>query len=374
MKSLTSKKPAKDQREQLLLLGLVELYLKTGRPVGSNTLRECGFDALSSATIRNYFVKLEEQGFLKQQHSSGGRVPTPLAYKAYASHFLHKGQLVDKDQSKLKKALTKETREVAGYLQDAIEAISEVSGCAVFLSAPRFDHDFILDVKLLSLDHRRCLCVLLTDFGQVHTEVLHAGKKLSSFTLKKIEAFFHWKLTNLDKPKLSEEELELATRFYNEVVLRHIVGTSHFTSEDIVKTGFSNLLKSTDFADPSVLANTLSLFENTTYLRSLLRECSKLKQMRLWIGDDLRTPSLTNCSVIAIPYNIHQTTVGALGILGPNRIPYRKLFGILEFASEAISTALTNSLYKFKITYRNPQETPFDSLDDAQYLLLEDKQ
>jgi heat-inducible transcriptional repressor len=374
LKHLAKKKPAKDQREQLLLFGLVELYIKTGRPVGSHTLKECGFESLSSATIRNYFVKLEQQGFLKQQHSSGGRVPTPEAYKAYASHVLHQGHLSDKEKVYLHKALEKETREVAGYLQDAIETLSEASGCAIFLSAPRFDHDFILDVKLISLDHRRCLCVLLTDFGQVHTQILHAGKKLGSSTLKKIESYFHWKLTNLDKPRLTEEELEMATRFYNEVILRHIVGSSHFTTEDIIKTGVSKLLRTSDLAEPSALASILSLFENTTYLRSLLRECSKLGQLRLWIGDDLRSSSLTNCSVLAIPYRIHQTIVGALGILGPNRIPYRKMLGILELASEKISAALTNSLYKFKITYRSPQENPCDKLEEAPYMLLEDKQ
>lgn len=54
----------KQEKENHILLGLVELYIKTGKPIGSNTLKESGFDHLSSATIRNYFFKLEEQGFL----------------------------------------------------------------------------------------------------------------------------------------------------------------------------------------------------------------------------------------------------------------------------------------------------------------------
>lgn len=96
MKTLAPKKPAKDQREKLILFGLVDLYLQSGKPIGSNTLRENGFEALSSATIRNYFAKLEEEGLVKQQHSSGGRIPTPLAYKIYAEEHL------DKPRSSLK--------------------------------------------------------------------------------------------------------------------------------------------------------------------------------------------------------------------------------------------------------------------------------
>jgi len=58
MKSLIPRKPPKDKREKWVLLGLVELYLETGKPVGSNTLRENGFETLSSATIRNKFDKI----------------------------------------------------------------------------------------------------------------------------------------------------------------------------------------------------------------------------------------------------------------------------------------------------------------------------
>ena len=111
------KKPAKDQREKIVLLGLVELYLETGKPIGSNTLRENGFENLSSATIRNYFSKLEQAGYLKQQHSSGGRIPTYLAYKFYAdSHANSGGTVEEKDLKILKAQLLKETREIAGYM------------------------------------------------------------------------------------------------------------------------------------------------------------------------------------------------------------------------------------------------------------------
>jgi len=78
------KQKQKTAKEQAVLLGLVELYLLTGKPIGSNTLRDSGFHDISSATIRNYFTKLEAKGLLHQQHSSGGRVPTSTAYKLYA--------------------------------------------------------------------------------------------------------------------------------------------------------------------------------------------------------------------------------------------------------------------------------------------------
>lgn len=367
------KKPAKDDREKAVLIGLVELYLKTGKPIGSNTLRENGFDHLSSATIRNYFAKLEEEGYLKQQHSSGGRIPTSLAYKIYAQpHPSDEKALSEKEHQHLRTQLVRETREIASYLQHAAETISEMSQCALFLSAPRFDQDFLLDIKLVGIDQSRCLCVLITDFGLIHTEVLYADKKLSNFSLKRIEAYFHWRMTGLDKPQLDEEEEKLAKTFYSEIMLRHIVNYTNFSAEDVYKTGFSKLLLYPDFNDATSLAGGLSLFENPQHLRLLLQECSKTGDLSCWISDDISqlTGVQASCSVIAVPYYINQTLVGAIALLGPNRIPYKQLFGLLKSASQFISESLTRSLYKYKISFRKPHPP---TLDQASCLLLEDK-
>ncbi len=373
MKAVALKKPSKDQREKEILLGLVELYLQTGKPIGSNTLRENGFDHFSSATIRNYFVNLEEEGFVKQQHSSGGRIPTTAAYKVYAEAHLSAKTLPDKDKQFLQAQLSKETREIAPFLQHSAEVVSELSRCALFLSAPRFDQDFLLDIKLVGIDHSRCLCVLITDFGLVHTEILYAEKRLSNFSLKRIEAYFHFRMTGLDKPTLDEEEETLAKHFYSEIMLRHIANHTYFSAEDIYKTGFSKLLAYPDFNDASSLATGLSLFENPNNLRLLLKECCKNNTISCWMGEELTalTGIQTACSVIAIPYQINQTTVGAIALLGPNRIPYRQLFGLLQTASHLISESLTRSLYKFKISFRQP--THFTSLDQTRSVLLEHK-
>lgn len=378
MKAITPKKPKKDEREKAVLLGLVELYLETGRPIGSNTLRECGFEDLSSATIRNYFVSLEEDGYLKQQHSSGGRIPTPLAYQLYASSFLHSAKLDEKEKKLLLEKLSKEKREIAEYLQTVGESLSQITNCAVFLSSPRFDQDFVTDIKLVKIDQGRFLCVVITDFGLVHTEMLHAEKNLSHFSLKRLEAYFHWRLTGFDKVTLNVDEEDVARSFYNEIMLRHIVRYSNFSAEDLYKTGFSKLLNYPDFNEASALASGLSLFEHAEHMRKILRNCQESQKIMVCIGSDLSpySEAASYCSVICVPYRIQHTIVGAIGILGPNRIPYRKIFGILETASEIISETLTRSVYKYKISYRQPKTKEVDfqgKMDSAKHMFLEDK-
>ena len=366
----------------MVLLGVVELYLQTGKPIGSNTLRENGFDSLSSATIRNYFAKLEEEGFLKQQHSSGGRIPTPAAYRLYAETHLANPLLTQEQKEGIQQKLARETREVASYLQHAAEMISELTHCAVFLSAPRFDQDFILDMKLVSIDQHRLVCILVTDFGMIHTEVLYSDRKISSFAIKRMESYFLWRLNGTNKPVLDEEEEALASQFYKEMMLRHIVSHTHFSAEDLIQAGFSNLLSYPDFNDAAALASGLALFENKQSLRKLLSSCTEEKTLRCLVGEDLLpdSPNTSACSILMIPYRIHRSISGAFGILGPNRLPYRQLFGLMQGIADAISDSLTKSVYKYKLSFRQPTPSPLHfkqegapSVDQSHRLLLENK-
>ncbi len=373
MYRIVHKRPGKEDREKWVLTGLVELYLETGRPVGSDALRLAGFESLSAATIRNYFAKLEKGGFLKQQHSSGGRIPTEQAYKLYVETLLSEEPAKEKEAEQLAMKLSKETREVASYLQKAAETLSAATGYAIFTSSPRFDQDLLLDIKLIEIDTHRCLCALITDFGTVHTELLYAENGLSHLDLEKISAYLQWRISGTETPLLTEEEERVATQFYREILLRHIASHSNFSAEDLYRTGLSRLLAYSDFNDATSLAIGLSLFENETDLRQVLKRATQEGKLSCWMGEDLDflTAALPGCSLILIPYKIHQTIVGAIGLLGPQRMPYRHLFALMQASSQAISETLTRSLYKFKIAFRQAQKNPIPL--SSRSLFIEDK-
>lgn len=338
-------------------MGLVDLYIKTGKPVGSAALQESGFEQISSATLRNYFTILEKEGYLKQLHASGGRVPTTSAFRLYAEEALEEmGSEVEEGLEELSQEATKG---LSSYLYLAAEIISQASGYATFLSSVRFDHDFVLDIKFISIDHSRVLGVILTDFGQILTEVIPVDEKFSSFKLRRLESYFEWKLKGAHKtaPSLSKEEEVLFQRIYSEIMVRYLVRYSNFSDADIIRTGFSRLLAHPEFSDPLSLTTALSLFENGDKMRLLLNDCIGLGKLQFWIGPELAPYALTsqNCTVIAMPYTINHTPAGAIGILGPCRLPYRTLIALLHTASNHISKTLTKSLSKFKLSFRHPR-------------------
>lgn len=376
-------KSNKKEREKKILIGLINQYLSTGQPVGSGSLKDAEFDEISSATIRNYFAELENEGFLKQLHTSGGRIPTEKAYRLYAEEFYDFTSISKEEEEVFSKLKGHEAKQISLYLQQAAETLSSLTHFAVFLSAPRFDHDFIVDFKLVLVDSYRFLSVIITDFGIIQTELLHSDQKLSSSSIKKIETYFRFRLSGSDKPvDLAEEEEKLAIKFYNELMLRYIVGYSNFIEEEIYRTGFSKLLHYPDFHDTTTLANSLALFENAHSMRMLLRECSSHDALKYWIGDDLATfgTGKQHCSVLAIPYRINKQIVGAIGVLGPIRMPYKELFALMKAFSDSVSEALTRSIYKFKISFRQPergasylQKEEHHFIGQSRLMLLEDK-
>jgi heat-inducible transcriptional repressor len=360
----------KKDKQKTVLLGVVELYIKTGKPIGSNTLKENGFEHLSSATIRNYFGKLEKLGFLKQPHSSGGRIPTTLAYREYVNS-IRNLKTSDKDKKILEKELKCECKKLTSYLHNAADLLSNLCNGCVFLISPSFDQDFIQNIKILKIEEHKLLFVILTDFGQIKTEALKIEENIFENDLKLIEDFFLWRLSKKETPNIKNPKLlKLSQRLYNEIMLRYAAKYSHAKEDESYKSGFSKLLSYQEFQDPVVLANSLALFEDFNKIKTLLTECMKINQLTLWIGDELAAfgSLATDCSVIAIPYHINVMPVGALALLIPKKANYKKLFGIMKVFSKKISEALTKSIYKFKIDFQPPTKQTF-----KQSIMLEDK-
>ena len=77
-----------NERQSKLLAAIIDQFIQTAVPVGSKRLLESGMFTLSSATIRNEMVSLEDEGYLEQPHISAGRIPTAKGYRVYVKEFM----------------------------------------------------------------------------------------------------------------------------------------------------------------------------------------------------------------------------------------------------------------------------------------------
>lgn len=376
MKSLatTEQRSQKKERQREVLIAFVAHYIRTAKPVGSATLQDVNFPNLSSATLRNYFSALEQEGYLAQQHASAGRVPTEQAYRLYAEESLNHLERHG-PQSSFPDLVSEERREIILFLQKSAEALSEATRSAVFLTAPRFDHDIVISMRWVSLTNDQLACILLSDFGEIQTLVFFPKKPLTSTELEILDAYTRFRLG--DGPALKEKSphLQMAHDLYSEAMVRYVARYSHTMEEDIYRTGFSHLLAHPELREPLILTQSLGLLENRHAIRLLLRECRARQKMHYWVGSDLTLYAghPLSCSVLATPYFIQKTAVGAIGLLGPTRMPYPEYFSALKNCSEELSDRLTRSLYRFTISYRTPSSAPLH-LSNQERLLLEHRE
>lgn len=356
MQNLFCKRQSKKDKETSILLGVVDLYIKKGTPIGSNTLKENGFSHLSSATIRNYFAQLEKKGFLHQQHTSGGRTPTTAAFRKYVDSISDKINISKKQKDLITKEFKTENNKVSSYIQQTADKLSEITKLTVFISSPRFDQDFIQDVKLLRLDSEQLLAVIITNFGVIKTEILITKTPLEESNIKQIEAFFLWRLSKKDNPNINESLLKCAQRLYNELMVRYFVGYANYPMVDVYKTGLSKLLSYNEFKDPTSLAYGLGLLENPVFLQLLLNDATNAGKIHSYLAEEMLPLgiSIPQGAITTIPYKINQIICGAIAVLGPLRIPYKNIFEIMHVVSKEVSHSITNMVYKFKLSYRNP--------------------
>ncbi len=115
-------------RQKQLLSAIVELYTKTAVPVGSQALLEHYDFGVSSATLRNDMVALEEAGYLYQPHVSAGRIPTDEGYRMYVEEMMGDTDLSREDQRRLQKELLMMKAKNTRLSRSTAKLLSALSG------------------------------------------------------------------------------------------------------------------------------------------------------------------------------------------------------------------------------------------------------
>lgn len=118
-----------DKRNRTILKAIITEYIKTAQPISSKELVEKYKLGISSATVRNKMMELEEEGYIFQPHTSSGRVPTQLAYKLIVKEtFSNTYKIKDNELKKLEKSFSNSE----DSLKKIAKIIAELSNAAVF--------------------------------------------------------------------------------------------------------------------------------------------------------------------------------------------------------------------------------------------------
>ena len=159
--------PVKDlsPRQVQILRAVIEEYINTAEPVGSDTLEKKYNLGVSPATIRNEMVRLTDMKLLKQPYTSAGRAPTPFALRYYVDHLMKTKSLTVADEVSVKEKIWDYRTEADKLFREATKALANktktlaltvtndgdiyYAGAANILDTPEF-YDFQLTHELLA--------------------------------------------------------------------------------------------------------------------------------------------------------------------------------------------------------------------------------
>ncbi len=152
--------PLSERQESILRL-VVRSYVESGQPVGSRTLVQ-QFDLdVSSATVRNELSALGDLGYLMQQHTSAGRVPTELGYRYFVQKLLGEFHLPIHEQQMIRHQFHQARLEINQWMQLAAAILARASHGASFVTAPYAKANRYKHLQLIATQGRLVLMVLV---------------------------------------------------------------------------------------------------------------------------------------------------------------------------------------------------------------------
>src|SRR5512142_3191547 len=160
------------ERQKTLLLVIIRDYIDAAQPVGSKRLVDRYHLDLSSATIRNEMAELTEKGYLRQPHTSAGRVPTEEGYRLFVSEMMNQAELPQSVQNTISHQFHQARPGVDQWMHLAASVLAHQSQGVSMVTAPRAERVSFQHVELISTQGRQLLMVLVLVGGEVSQQLL----------------------------------------------------------------------------------------------------------------------------------------------------------------------------------------------------------
>ena len=158
--------PLLDERKAAILRAVIESYTDDAQPVGSSAVARTEGLEVSAATIRNDMVALEKAGYLRQPHTSAGRVPTQKGYRHFVDH-LDPAQVASSDRRKVAAFFGQMRGEIEEVMRETAALLADLTDYAAVVVDESDEGASVRSVQLVALADRTVMMVVVLSSGQV---------------------------------------------------------------------------------------------------------------------------------------------------------------------------------------------------------------
>src|SRR6202142_2225814 len=330
------------ERQKDLLLIIIRAYIDAAQPVGSKRLVEHYHLDLSSATIRNEMSALTDMGYLRQPHTSAGRVPTEEGYRYFVSQMINQAELPMAVQHTISHQFSQASPDSEQWMHLAASVLAHQSQGASVISAPRAEKARFQHVELIATQGRQILMVLVMVGGEVSQQLLNLAEPVAQDRLSQTAAHINGRLAGhfMDEIEAGSNQADALEQDILRLISQDVRRSAESLSTTIYTDGLTNVLSEPEFDESDEARRALRLFEERSTLQDLLTRTSinsTVGGLQVLIGEDSGWEDLRQYSVVLARYGVPGFATGTLGVLGPMRMSYARTRPTVRFVAGPLS-------------------------------------
>ncbi|MBQ3291042.1 MAG: heat-inducible transcription repressor HrcA [Mogibacterium sp.] len=329
------------ERQLQILEAIINDYVENAEPVGSRSIAKKYNLGVSPATIRNEMSDLEEMGYLTHPHTSAGRVPSDKAYRLYVNTLMKKKNLSAREKKLISDRLAESRNEFDATIRHAAQLLSEITQLASFAMTPATNEETISFIRLLPVDERTLILMIVGDTGNVTNTTLrltvpYTQEALDLLSKNMTVTYKGRTLDDVLKSEIIREagsDIEAMSSLQGTVMPSFIRTLEEMLNVNLYMEGMTNIFNLPEFASIDRARAFLEIFtRKDEFARKMLERADGVV---VTIGDE--NDSMKDCTLITATYHVDGRLVGKIGVIGPTRMRYDEVTAIIEYLTSNLS-------------------------------------
>ncbi len=336
------------ERQKIILSLVIHEYSQTATPVGSQALVARYNLDMSSATVRNELVALTDHGFLRQPHTSAGRVPTEEGYRYFVSKLTRASDLPDTTRRTISHQFYQMRNDVEQWVRLAASVLAYQSRAASLVTPPHPEHSRLKHLELIATRGRQILVVLVMIGGEVRQRLLSLSEPVTqeqlSQSAERLTQLFQRADVNEMRARLAQMQgLDADVLVW---VIEDMLQADAKPAGEVYIDGLTNVLSEPEFTGSDEARRSLRILEERSLLKDLVARTSAGNTqggVQVLIGGEGTWDELRQWSLVLGSYGLPGLATGTLGVLGPLRLSYGRAISTVRFLSGLLSDLMAES-------------------------------
>ncbi len=332
---------ALSERRGRILAFIVDDFIDSATPIGSQSLVERHALGLSSATVRNEMAALEDEGLITHPHTSAGRIPSHRGYRYYVSSLMPERNLSSQEQFTILHQFHQASGQLEEWVQLAASVLANNLHNVALVTQPRLLEVRLKHLQLVELlDNRALLVVVTTDSG-AHQRTLEFPVTMHQEALSRLATRLNAEFGNKtvaefpsreDAAPLGEAE-SVVVSAVRELLLRE----EQAAVEAPIVEGVREMLRQPEFGHSDRMLDTLEAVDERRLRDAIPSGAMGEGDVAIVIGDENRAGPYQDMSFVLARYGLPGGASGMLGVLGPTRMAYGDAVANVRYVSDVLT-------------------------------------